>query len=162
MFGGLGQLFAAATITKWGRAKQQTNEYVYGNASETFGLGVSVDLSVAVQKNKFAGTTDTTTSFTLIKADDEHGVMRKGMVDDFDRLFKAAKSIGLIRRPEGFNKGWEIDGAPELGSWDVEGELKLSLYQNEQLKRALVRRVIDLTVRNTVAALSGLKQKAKK
>lgn len=141
MFGGHGQKFAATTITKWGKSKDNVVDLSYGTKTnvEFIGVSESADLFFHVGKNKQAPTSGRKGKINLSKIDD--GVMRAGRVNDVDRLFKCAKKIGVIDRPPNSNKGWLVDG-DEGYYFSNEGDLKIRLHNDSHFKRHTTNVVI--------------------
>lgn len=149
MFGGHGQKFAASTIVKFKRSKNNVEDLQYGKGGkddgEYLGISDSAKISYDIGKCKSAPTSGRSGWTRLIKVND--GVLKAGTFDDVDKLFKAAKKTKVIRRPEGKKNGWVIKGEKSPRLYGNEGEIRMRILSDEHFKRELtnivVRRVND-------------------
>lgn len=144
MYGGKGQRFLSSQILKFTSAKEETNEVAVGAKSrkEFIGITESMQIRVQCEKNSTAPTTGLRTTFRLMTADDEEGVLDKGQVDDYDLIYKYGRNTGVI-----LNEGssWTVKDWPL--EYNNAGDLKMDIHSRPHFKRHL-RQTISSEVRD--------------
>lgn len=139
-FGGMGQKYAATTITKYVYSKAEKDEVVVGNEKkhEKMGLSNMTTITVRCEKSSRSSSRGLTRQLRLVTADD--GLLRKGEWDDYAQTWKQGRATGVIAKDgdEWKAEGWPVSFARKE---DMEAEFHSNLFFKLHTHAEIIRRI---------------------